>query len=176
MTDVAADTAPAAPEPPETVATYLRLLTFLPREQVDELDALTVQRPQGRAGQRALAEELTRLVHGEQELLQVQAASAALFGQGALEDLDEATLVSALAEAPSTRVDGEVPALVDLLAATLGLSKSEARRAVRDGGAYLNNRKVLEEDARAQPGDWLHGRFLVLRKGKRTVAVVQRTV
>ena len=158
------------------VATYLRLLTFLPREQVDELDALTVQRPQGRAGQRALAEELTRLVHGEQELLQVQAASAALFGQGALEDLDEATLVSALAEAPSTRVDGEVPALVDLLAATLGLSKSEARRAVRDGGAYLNNRKVLEEDARAQPGDWLHGRFLVLRKGKRTVAVVQRTV
>jgi len=157
------------------VATYLRLLTFLPREQVDELDALTVERPQARAGQRALAEELTRLVHGERELQQVQAASAALFGQGALEDLDEATLVSALAEAPSITVDGEVPALVDLLAAALGLSKSEARRAVRDGGAYLNNRKVLEEGGQAQPGDWLHGRFLVLRKGKRAVALVQRT-
>ena len=156
------------------VVTYLRLLTFLTREQVDELATTTAERPQTRAGQRALAAELTTLVHGAAELARVQAASAALFGAGALEELDEATLVAALAEAPSTRVDGVIPPLVDLLAAALGVSKSDARRAVRDGGAYLNNRKVQTEDALAEPGDWLHGRFLVLRKGKRAVAVVER--
>ena len=156
------------------VGTYLRLLTFLSQGQVAELDALTVERPQARAGQRALAAELTTLVHGAEELAKVQAASAALFGGGALEELDEMTLRAALAEAPSTRVDGSVPPVVDLLAQALGVSKSDARRAVRDGGAYLNNRKVLAEDAVAEPEDWLHGRFLVLRKGKRAVAVVER--
>jgi tyrosyl-tRNA synthetase len=63
---------------------------------------------------------------------------------------------------------------VDLLAAAVGISKSDARRAVRDGGAYLNNRKLTDEAAQAQEEDWLHGRFLVLRRGKRTVAVVER--
>ena len=156
------------------VVTYLRLLSFLTREQVDELATTTAERPQARAGQRALAAELTTLVHGAAELARVQAASAALFGAGALEELDEATLVAALAEAPSIRVDGVIPSLVDLMAAALGVSKSDARRAVRDGGAYLNNRKVATEDAFAEPGDWLHGRFLVLRKGKRAVGVVER--
>lgn len=157
------------------VGTYLRLLTFLPREQVEQLDAATTERPQARAAQRALAESLTALIHGEQELLQVQAASAALFGGGALEELDEATLAAALAEAPSTTVVGDAPPVVDLLAAGLGISKSDARRAVREGGAYLNNRKVTDEAAVPRTGDWLHGRFLVLRRGKRTVAVVERT-
>lgn len=156
------------------VGTYLRLLTFLPRERVEELDVATADRPQARAAQRALAESLTALVHGEPELARVQAASAALFGGGALEDLDEPTLAAALAEAPSTSVSGEVPPLVDLLAAALGISKSEARRAVRDGGAYLNNRKLDDESAQAADGDWLAGRYLVLRRGKRSVAVVQR--
>ena len=158
------------------VGTYLRLLTFLPREQVEELDGLTATRPQGRAAQRALAAELTALVHGAPELAQVQAASAALFGGGALEDLGEATLVAALAEAPSTRVTGDAPPLIDLLAAGLGISKTEARRAVRDGGAYLNNRKISDEAAVPVPGDWLHGRFLVLRRGKRAMTVVEREV
>ncbi len=157
------------------VGTYLRLLTLLPREQVEALDALTVERPQARAGQRALAEELTTLVHGGAELTRVQAASAALFGQGELQSLDEPTLRAALAEAPSTTVTGASPPLVDLLAAALGVSKSDARRAVRDGGAYLNNRKVLDEAAVPEAGDWLHGRYLVLRRGKRAVAVVERT-
>ena len=156
------------------VGTYLRLLTFLPREAVEELDEATATRPQARAAQRALAQALTGLVHGEQELARVEAASAALFGAGTLEDLDEATLAAALAEAPSAVVDGDVPPVVDLLATTLGLSKSEARRAVRDGGAYLNNRRVVDESAVPGEGDWLHGRFLVLRRGKRAVAVVER--
>ena len=156
------------------VATFLRLLTFLSREQVEELDEATASRPQARAAQRALAQELTALVHGSEELAKVQAASAALFGAGALEELDEATLASALAEAPSTTVTGPTPPLVELLATVLGLSTSEARRAVRGGGAYLNNRKLDDENAEARPEDWLHGRFLVLRKGKRHVAVVER--
>ena len=156
------------------VGTYLRLLTFLPRATVEELDAATAARPQARAAQRALAEALTTLVHGEQELARVQAASAALFGGGALEELDEGTLAAALAEAPSTVVRGEVPPVVDLLAETLGVSKSEARRAVREGGAYLNNRRVGDESAVPGDGDWLHGRFLVLRRGKKAMAVVER--
>ena len=157
------------------VGTYLRLLTFLPRARVEELDALTRESPQVRAGQRALAEDVTALVHGAPELDRVQAASRALFGDGALEELDEATLVAALSEAPSTVVTGQAPPLVELLATALGVSRSQARQAVRDGGAYLNNRKVVDEGATAAPEDWLHGRFLVLRRGKRTVAVVERT-
>ncbi len=154
--------------------TYLRLLTFVGREDVEALDAATAARPQARAAQRRLAAELVALVHGGGEVRRVQAASAALFGGGALEELDEPTLAAALAEAPSTTVTGEAPPLVDLLATALSLSKSDARRAVREGGAYLNNRKLTDEGATAGEGDWLHGRYLVLRKGKRTVAVVER--
>jgi tyrosyl-tRNA synthetase len=157
------------------VGTYLRLLTFLPRERVEELDAATSDRPQARAAQRCLAEELTALVHGPGELAAVQAASAALFGAGSLEDLDEATLTAALAEAPSLQLGtGPVPTVVELLSGSLGISRSDARRAVRDGGAYLNNARVGDEADRPGEGAWLHGRFLVLRRGKRTIAVVER--
>ena len=157
------------------VGTYLRLLTFVGREEVEALDAATAERPQARAAQRRFAAELVALVHGPDEVRRVRAASAALFGGGALEELDEATLSAALAEAPSTTVPrGAAPPLVELLADGLGLTRSEARRAVRDGGAYLNNRKVTDEAAVPQDADWLHGRFLVLRRGKRSVAVVER--
>ena len=156
------------------VGRYLRYLTFLSREEVEALDAQTADTPQARAAQRRLAEELVALVHGPDEVARVQAASAALFGAGALEDLDEPTLAAALAEAPSLQVQGEVPPVVDLLAGALGLSKSAARRAVGEGGAYLNNAKVDDEGAVPAEADWLHGRYLVLRRGKRTVAVVER--
>jgi tyrosyl-tRNA synthetase len=156
------------------VGTYLRYLTFLTRDEVEELDAATAERPQARAAQRRLAEELTALVHGRPEVERVEAASAALFGAGALEDLDEATLAAALAEAPSLTVEGEVPPVVDLLAGALRVSKSAARRAVGEGGAYLNNAKLTDESATPAEADWLHGRYLVLRRGKRTVAVVER--
>ena len=156
------------------VVRYLHTFSFRPREELEELAAQTQTRPQARAAQRALAEELTTLVHGQDELARVQAASAALFGGGALEELDAATLTAALAEAPSTTISGPPPALVDLLADALAVSRSEARRAVRDGGAYLNNRKIEDEAAIPQEQDWLHERFLVLRRGKRTVALVER--
>jgi tyrosyl-tRNA synthetase len=154
---------------------YLKVLSFRSRAEIEELTTATAERPQARAAQRALAEEMTALVHGPEELARVQAASAALFGGGALEALDEPTLAAALAEAPSVSVTGEAPPLVDLLAEALTISRSDARRAVREGGAYLNNSKITDEAAAATEGDWLHGRFLVLRRGKRSVAVVERT-
>ena len=156
------------------VVTYLKTFSFRARSEIEELAAQTAERPQAQAAQRALAEELTTLVHGPEELARVQAASAALFGGGALEDLDEPTLASALSEAPSVTVTGVAPSLVDLLAEALAVSKSDARRAVRDGGAYLNNARISDEAAVPMEGDWLHGRFLVLRRGKRSVAVVER--
>jgi tyrosyl-tRNA synthetase len=156
------------------VGPYLRFFTFLGHADIEALEAATAERPQARAAQRALAEELTALVHGAAQLEQVKAASAALFGAGALDELDEATLTAALAEAPSVKLTGEAPAVVDLLAQALSVSKSDARRAVREGGAYLNNTRLTDEAAVPAEGDWLHGRFLVLRRGKRSVAVVER--
>ncbi|MCW2665356.1 MAG: tyrosyl-tRNA synthetase [Frankiales bacterium] len=154
--------------------THLRLLTFVGQEEVEALDEATVQRPQERAAQRRLACELVALVHGPQEVGRVQAASAALFGGGDLAELDERTLAAALAEAPSVAVPGDVPPYVELLSSALGLSRSEARRAVKEGSAYLNGAKVTDDAAVPVESDWLHGRFLVLRRGKRSVAVAER--
>ena len=156
------------------VGRYLRLLTFVGREEVEALDAATAEQPARRAGQRRLAEELVALVHGVQELRRVQAASAALFGGGDLSALDEPTLAAALAEAPAVHVEGEAPPLVELLADALGLSRSRVRQTVQQGGAWLNNARITDVDARADEADWLHGRYLVLRSGKRSVALVER--
>jgi tyrosyl-tRNA synthetase len=156
------------------VGTYLRLLTFVGREEVEELDRRTAEQPHARAAQRRLAAEVVALAHGEEEVARVQAASAALFGAGELAALDEPTLAAALAEAPAVRVSGPPAPLVQLLAEGLGLSRSDARRAVREGGAYLNNLRITDEAAVPAEGDWLHGRYLVLRRGKRAVCMVDR--
>ena len=158
------------------VGAYLRLLTFVGRAEVEALDRATAERPQARAAQRRLAQELVALLHGPDEVQRVQDASAALFGTGELAALDEEVLAAALAEAPSVQVTGDAPPLVELLSDALGMSRSQARSAVRQGGAYLNNVPLADEGQRAADGDWLHGRFLVLRHGKRRVAVVERAV
>jgi tyrosyl-tRNA synthetase len=150
----------------------LRVFTFRSREEIEELERETAQRPAARLGQRLLAEDITTLVHGADEYARVVAASQALFGQGDLRALDERVLAAALAEVPSAalEVGQALPAVADLMAAAgIVPSKSAARRAIAEGGAYLNNEKVTEQDAVPQPGDLLHGRFLVLRRGKRTV-------
>jgi tyrosyl-tRNA synthetase len=153
----------------------LRVFTFRTRAEIEELEQASAERPAERRGQRVLAEDVTTLVHGADELARVQAASRALFGQGELRDLDQATLAAAVAEVPHAAVPpGALPPVVDLLALTgLVPSKSAARRAVAEGGAYLNNVKVTSEDAVPEPADLLHGRFLVLRRGKRTVGGVE---
>src|SRR5690606_34439062 len=159
------------------VENFLKVFSFRSREEIEDLVKQGVDRPAARAPQRALAEEMTTLVHGADETARVVAASRALFGQGALEELDERTLQAALAEVPRTEVPkGELPTVVDLLAASgLCKSKSEARRAIAQGGAYLNNAKVESEDAAPSAEDLLHGRFLVLRRGKRNVGGVEAT-
>jgi tyrosyl-tRNA synthetase len=158
------------------VGPYLRFFTFLTREEIEALDRDTAERPQARAAQRRLAQELTTLVHGSDETERVEAASRALFGQGELSALDEATLSAALAEAPNAQVTGELPSVADLLALTgLDASKSAARRTVSEGGAYVNNQRVSDPEAVPALGDLLHGRWLVLRKGKRNLAGVDVT-
>jgi tyrosyl-tRNA synthetase len=153
--------------------TYLRYFTFLPREEIEALDAETAERPQARAAQRRLAQELTTLVHGAAETERVEAASRALFGRGELAELDPDTLAAALAEAPTAVVEGELPPVADLLALTgLVASKSAARRTVTEGGASVNNRRVDDPDTVPGRDELLHGRWLVLRKGKRHVAGV----
>lgn len=157
------------------ISKYLRILSFKSREELEELEQQTEERPQARAAQRALAEELTTLVHGADQCAAVIAASKALFGQGDLVDLDEATLAAALSELPHIQV-GELGPVVDLFAEVgLVASKSAARRTVKEGGAYVNNAKVAAEDAMADRADLLHGRWLVLRRGKKNLAAVEVT-
>jgi tyrosyl-tRNA synthetase len=155
------------------VVDLLKFFSFRDREEIEELEKATGDRPAARVAQRALAEELTTLVHGSEETARVMAASRALFGQGELGELDERTLESALASVPSALVSEPLPAVVDLLTETgLVSSKSEARRTIAQGGAYLNNAKVTDEAAVPERSDLLHGRFLVLRRGKRNVGGV----
>ncbi|RSM46745.1 tyrosine--tRNA ligase [Amycolatopsis balhimycina DSM 5908] len=156
------------------VVRYLRMFTFLGQEEIAALADDTEQRPHLRAAQRRLAEEFTTLVHGEEQTRQVIAASRALFGGGELRDLDERTLDAAMAEVPNGKVDPSgAPTIVDLLlAGGLVDSKAAARRAVKEGGAYVNNVKVADEEWTPSAGDALHGKWLVVRKGKRNVAGV----
>ncbi|GGX75706.1 tyrosine--tRNA ligase [Streptomyces fructofermentans] len=157
------------------VSTYLRILSFRSREELEEMERLTQERPQARTAQRALAEELTTLVHGAGQTAAVIAASKALFGQGELDGLDAATLGAALSEVPHVRV-AELGPVVDLLTEVgLAPSKSAARRTVKEGGAYVNNVKVASEDAVPAVEDLLHGRWLVLRRGKKNLAAVEVT-
>jgi tyrosyl-tRNA synthetase len=154
------------------VVEYLKVFTFRPREEIDELATATVERPQARLAQRALAEDVTTLVHGVDQCRAVIAASQALFGRGELAALDEPTLAAALAELPTATV-GTLAPVYELLADTgIVESRSAARRAIQEGGAYLNNRKVLEVDEAPTDADLLHGRWLLLRRGKRTLAAV----
>ena len=157
------------------VVGYLRLFTALDRAEIDELARLTAERPQARAAQRRLAEELTTLVHGAAETQRVIAASNALFGRGELRELDEAMLDAAMAQAPTGQVRlEEQPSIVDLLlVAGLVDSKSAARRTVNEGGAYVNNSKITDESWRPTVTDLLPGRWLVLRRGKRATAGVR---
>ena len=154
------------------VAGYLRVFTDLSDDEVAALEKATAERPGARAAQRALAREVTTLVHGPEQARQAAAAGTALFGRGDLTSLDVRTLAAALAEAPSVEVAaGATPTFAELLVATgLCESTSAARRAVTEGGAYANNEKVADALAVPPERSWLHGRYLVLRRGKRTVA------
>jgi tyrosyl-tRNA synthetase len=158
------------------VEQLLRSFSFKSHEELEQLFESLKTNPGAREAHRALARELTSLIHGESETLKVEAAAKALFGQGELADLDVETLSGALSELPRTNLSKGVPipTWVDLIVATgLVESKSAARRIVKEGGAYLNNEKIVGEDFAPTAQSLLHGRFLVLRKGKRDLAAVE---
>ncbi|APT84691.1 tyrosine--tRNA ligase [Corynebacterium aquilae] len=153
------------------VIKYLRWFTFLTQEELAELETEVAERPFARVAQKRLAEEMTTLVHGAEATAAVQLASQALFGKADLADLDEVTLRGALQEAGITEIAaGEPRTAVDLLVAS-GLvdSKGAARRAIKEGGAYVNNERISDENWEPQAEDLLHG-MLVLRKGKKNFA------
>ncbi|RSM67815.1 tyrosine--tRNA ligase [Kibdelosporangium aridum] len=154
---------------------YLRMLTFVPREEIDDLKQQTEEKPQLRAAQKRLAEEFTNLVHGEKETQQVIAASQALFGGGELRELDAGTLDAAMAEVPTGDVRlADQPTIVEVLVASgLVAGNGAARRTVSEGGAYVNNTRIGADDWRPTADDLLHGKWLVVRKGKRNTAGVR---
>lgn len=160
----------------QDVINFLKVFSFKSRGEIEVLEKAHNENPGAREAHRALARELTSIVHSEDICNRVELAARALFGQGELSDLDEATLASALAELPRTTVkSGElIPTWVDLLAATGVVdSKSAARRIIKEGGAYLNNSKISGEDFAPQKSDFLCGKYAVLRKGKRDLAAVE---
>ncbi len=156
------------------VGELLRIFTFLEREEIEALEAEHAEAPFRRVGQRALAEQVTTLVHGAEETERIKAASAALFGGGDLRGLGGRTLGAALREAGSTSVEAAaMPGVLDLFVQTgLARSKGEARRTIAEGGAYLNNERVEDPDLVPGPGDVLDG-WLVLRRGKKNLAGVE---
>ena len=164
------------------VSTLMRTYSFKPIDEIVKLEQLTAEKPAERAAQRALADELTTLVHGASETRAAEAAAAALFGRGDLADLPEPTLAAALTEAgvglveASEVIAGKLPALSDLLVRCgLAASKGAARRTVAEGGVSINNVRS-EADSADAPIDaslLLHGRWLVLRRGRRSVAGIR---
>ncbi|GLZ02326.1 tyrosine--tRNA ligase [Actinoplanes sp. NBRC 103695] len=156
------------------ISNYLRYFSFKSSAEIVALEEESAAKPQLRSAQKALAYELTTLVHGAAEADQAVAASQALFGRGALSDLSSSTLRAALSEAGLVSVPSSSVAVGQLLQLA-GLAKSggEARRTVAEGGAYVNNERVTDAEALVPASALLHGRYLVLRKGKRTFAGVE---
>src|SRR6478609_7911217 len=156
-----------------SVGHLLRVFTDRTAAEIEALEAAVRERPQAREAQRTLATDVTTLVHGRAAAEAAVAASGALFGRGDLAAVDEQTLRAALLEAGLHPVHDELPTIVGLLVATgLARSLSEARRAVSEGGAYVNNVRISDPDHRPDQQDLLHGRYLVVRRGKKAVAGV----
>lgn len=154
----------------------LKVFSLKPRVEIERLIETVKVNPGAREAHRELARELTALIHGPQIAQSVEMAAKALFGQAEIEQLDLQTLTSALAQLPKTQIQKNqpIPTWVDLITACGVVdSKSAARRIVKEGGAYINNRKVESEDFTPAKTDLLHGRFLLLRKGKRDLAAVE---
>jgi tyrosyl-tRNA synthetase len=161
-----------------TVGQMLRIFTFRSRAEIEALEESARERPQLREAQRALAVEVTSLVHGAEAARRAEEASKALFGAGDLGALDAVTLRDAAAELPSAVVQRSpgtpLPSVVDLFLETgLAPSRSAARRAVAEGGAYLNNVRVTDEGQVPGSDDLLAGQWLLLRRGKRNLAAVE---
>jgi len=151
----------------------LKVFTFLTRAEIEEYERLVASEPFRRAAQKRLALEVTTLVHGSAATEAAILASEALFGQGDLGALDEATLAAALDELPRATGGAGSPIAALLVEAGLVASHGEARRAIKQGGVYVNNTQVDAEDATLEAAQLMHGKFAVLRRGKKTLAGVR---
>jgi len=155
------------------VGEYLRQFTFLGLDAIAALEEEHARVPGARTAQRRLASEVTTLVHGENEARAAEQASAALFGGAELSDLPQSTVRAALVEAGLTEMDAGVTVVDALVGSGLVDSRSAARRAVQDGGAYVNNDRVTDPDSHLSAGPLLYGSLAVLRRGKRSIAGVE---
>ena len=154
---------------------FLKVFSMKDRAEIEKLIETVETNPGAREAHRELAREVTTLIHGAQAATMAESAGKALFGQAELSDLDLTTLDAAFAQLPRVEIgkNEPIPSWVDLLVSSGVVdSKSAARRIVKEGGAYLNNQKVLAEDFTPKKEDFLHGKYLLMRKGKRDLAAV----
>ncbi len=151
---------------------YLKVFTFLNREQIGELEIAVAQEPFKREAQRRLAWEVTALVHGDRATQGAVDASQALFGRGELSSLDAQTLAACARELGGASVSAGTSVVDAMVSAGLVESRSAARRAIAEGGAYVNNVKVESEEAILAASDALAGGHFVLRRGKKTVGIL----
>jgi len=148
---------------------YLKYFTFFDRDRVAELEAASAREPERRHAQRALAREVTRLVHGEEAVREAESSAEKLF-TGELRAMTEAQLLEVFGSVPSSEISRVADgwAITEFLAsnAVVG-SKSEATRLIRGGGVSINGDRISDEKARLRPEDAIYGRYFVIRKGKR---------
>ncbi len=156
------------------VIDYLKVFSFRGREEIEALDRATQEAPFKREAQRALADDVTDIVHGRAEREAAVAAAAALFGRGELRELSPETLASVAREVGGGTINGDVSVVDALVASGVVESRGAARRAVGEGGAYLNNVRVEDPELILTPSQLLHGRYAVLRRGRKTVGVAER--
>ncbi len=156
------------------VIKLLKYYSFRSRPELEALFAEQEAAPHTRPAQRALAEELTRCVHGDRGAEQAELAGRALFGRAEISDLDEDTVAAVMRTAPHGAWTAEQePTIVDLLVtASVCKSRSEARRAVAEGGAYLNNERITDGEELIGRDRLIHGRWWLVRRGKRTFGAV----
>lgn len=151
---------------------YLKYFTLFDQDSVEELSVALAERPHERAAQRALAEDVTRRVHGETGLAKAQQATQVLFG-GALDGLSGEEVADIFSDVPSDErpsqdLEGEGMAILDFLSESgFASSKGDARRSIQGGGVYLNNVRIEDPEKRVTLSDVLDGGFLVFRKGKK---------
>jgi len=157
-----------------SVVSMLKVFTDLGQDEIAELERQVKEEPFRRAAQKALAGDITTLVHGAAATAAVQAASEALFGKGELHGLDAGTLTDATAELPGARVEVGTSFVDALVAAGLVDSRNAARRAIADGGASLNNVKVSDPDRMLGDDDFLHGKVAVLKRGRKSLAAARK--
>ncbi|MCB0886475.1 MAG: tyrosine--tRNA ligase [Propionibacteriaceae bacterium] len=154
------------------VVDYLKVFSFRSREEIEALAQATIDAPYKREAQRALADDVTDLVHGVAEREAAVAAASALFGRGELAELSAQTLDGVVHEVGGHQVEGDVGIVDALVAAGVAKSKGDARRIIAEGGAYLNNQKVTDPELTLTADLLLHGRYAILRRGRKTVGAV----